>query len=247
MKRPRVWLAALACLILPLASPEASDVSRGIGGRDDRVLVDSWEPPWPAIGRVNVAGEAFCTGVLIAPDKVATAAHCLVWPGSGQLRRLDDIHFVAARRRDAHLGHSRARAVRLHPRFDLADSARLEMSFADIAVIELRDPLEVAPLAPLLLEPEGRRFNYAFYSKDRRYLPSLHAGCRFLKKLEGIWLVDCDTVEGGSGGPLLFGEGAEARPAALVIGYRVVEGEPASIAVPIGGLTALGLEIKNLK
>lgn len=244
MTRFKTFLVAAAGLLLGAFPIHASDVSRGIGGSDDRVLVDSWDPPWPAIGRVNVAGEGFCTGVLIAPDKVATAAHCLVWPGSGQLRALHDIHFVAGRRRDRHLGHSSARAVQLHPRFDLRQAERLEMRFTDLAVIELKEPLEVTPLEPLEVMPgdlpaENDGFAYASYAKDRRYLPSLHSGCSLLRALEGVWLMDCDTVEGGSGGPLLVGEGAEARPVALVVGYLMAEGRPASIAVPISGLRDL--------
>ena len=32
---------------------------------------------WEAVGRLDRKGEGFCTGALIAPDIVLTAAHCL--------------------------------------------------------------------------------------------------------------------------------------------------------------------------
>ena len=33
---------------------------------------------WEAVGRLDLAGRGFCTGALISPDLVLTAAHCLL-------------------------------------------------------------------------------------------------------------------------------------------------------------------------
>ena len=49
-------------------------------GRDDRVLFDTADYPWSAIGQLTVAGGGACSGTLIAPDVVLTAAHCLITP-----------------------------------------------------------------------------------------------------------------------------------------------------------------------
>lgn len=50
-------------------------------GRDDRVLFDTAEHPWSAIGQLQFDSGAACSGSLIAPDIVLTAAHCLIGPG----------------------------------------------------------------------------------------------------------------------------------------------------------------------
>ncbi len=41
--------------------------------------------PWEAVGRLNIGGNSFCTGALIAPDIVLTAAHCLYNSDTGEL------------------------------------------------------------------------------------------------------------------------------------------------------------------
>ncbi len=50
---------------------------------------------WEAVGRLTMADRAMCTGALIAPDLVLTAAHCLYDPHSGRLVKPRDIRFEA--------------------------------------------------------------------------------------------------------------------------------------------------------
>jgi protease YdgD len=49
----------------------------GIGAVDRRVAVDPGQPPWDAIAKVQTNIGTRCTGALIAPGNVLTAAHCL--------------------------------------------------------------------------------------------------------------------------------------------------------------------------
>ena len=49
----------------------------GIGPQDRRVVLDPTQAPWVAIAKVQTNIGTRCTGVLIAPDVVLTAAHCL--------------------------------------------------------------------------------------------------------------------------------------------------------------------------
>lgn len=44
---------------------------------DDRRVVDPTEPPWAAIVKVQSNIGLRCTGALIGPSMVITAAHCL--------------------------------------------------------------------------------------------------------------------------------------------------------------------------
>src|SRR3546814_9028640 len=57
----------------PSTSPPAPPTAEAaaLGGR---MTADAQEYPWSALGRLNLAGQGFCTGVLVGPTQVLTQA-----------------------------------------------------------------------------------------------------------------------------------------------------------------------------
>ena len=93
---------------------------------------------WPAIGRLaplNVLNFGFCTGTLIAPDLVLTAAHC-AGPGHVTRRR----HVLMAPQDSQSLGRFRIIATYRHPDYGPHDPA------VDLGLLVLDRPVPATPL-----------------------------------------------------------------------------------------------------
>jgi protease YdgD len=192
----------------------ARDSLPGIVGADDRVALDPTAWPWHALGRINQGTGAHCTGTLVAPDAVLTAAHC-VFHGRTQ-RRLQpqELHFVAGYRRGDYLAHARGRAVVLAPGYRYRRSPTLAEVAVDWAIVLLDRPLAIRPIPLRTLPADGAlegRLQRAGYSQDRAHLLSIHDGCHLQGLLAGgrVLLTDCDSTRGDSGSPLLWRQGEQ--------------------------------------
>jgi protease YdgD len=248
MKRPMPLL--LAFLIGALATgPAASEGLRpAIIGKDDRVPVANEGSPWNAIGQVNVSSyrtRSECTGTLVAPDLVLTAAHCLIDRWSKAPFPLHTIHYLAGVRRSENKGHSTAKCLHFLKGYEFiasepAGSTRSVMKvsrmalFKDVAAIVLNDRLAVEPaaLGNEAAALPGLSLVHVAYPADRRYMLSAHNDCRLLRSPEQppLWFTDCDTHHASSGGPIFAREGGALKLVAIMV---ATGGHGANIALPI--------------
>jgi protease YdgD len=112
------WLALLLLGPMTAAAQEAPrliprSVLPGIGVEDPRRTVDRREMPWRALGRVQHELGGRCTGALIAPRQVLTAAHCLVARPTENLVQPGSVHFLLGYDRGSQVAHAQVVSFRI--------------------------------------------------------------------------------------------------------------------------------------
>jgi V8-like Glu-specific endopeptidase len=213
----------IIALLVGLAVPVGAEESRLIS-----LETSDAGQAWQAVGRLNLGARGFCTGALIAPDLVLTAAHCLYDKDTGA--RIDDrdIEFLAGWRNGRAEAYRGVRISVAHPDYIYSGAESLDRVAYDLALVALDQPIrlpQITPFATDVRPARGDAVGVVSYAQDRAEAPSLQETCHVLDRAPEIVVFSCDVDFGSSGAPIFALRDGQMKIVSVVSAKADVEGK----------------------